>query len=78
MFYQAYQDTKYRGQLLQNIANYKSKLNTLKEYGFQACTHAIGDSANRIISHAYANALVIKHFRRIEHVQCISPEDKYM
>lgn len=73
-----YQDNKNtHGQLLQNIASYKSKLSTLKEYGFQACTHAIGDSANRIISHAYANVLEGQNDLRwrIEHVQCISPED---
>ena len=33
------------GQLLQNIDTFNTKLNTLKLYGFQACTHAIGDSA---------------------------------
>ena len=73
-----YQDNKNtHGQLLQNIASYKSKLSTLKEYGFQACTHAIGDSTNRIISHAYANVLEGQNDLRwrIEHVQCISPED---
>ena len=65
------------GQLLQNIETFKTKLNTLKLYGFQACTHAIGDSANRIIINSYKNILSgTNDLRwRIEHVQCITDED---
>ena len=65
------------GQLLQNIDTFKTKLNTLKLYGFQACTHAIGDSANRIIINSYEKVLDgTNDLRwRIEHVQCITDED---
>ena len=65
------------GQLLQNIDTFKTKLNTLKLYGFQACTHAIGDSANRIIINSYEDVLDgTNDLRwRIEHVQCITDED---
>ncbi len=65
------------GQLLQNIDTFNVKLNTLKLYGFQACTHAIGDSANRIITNSYAHVLGgANDLRwRIEHVQCITDED---
>ena len=65
------------GQLLQNIDTFNTKLNTLKLYGFQACTHAIGDSANRIITSSYANVLGGSNDLRwrIEHVQCITDKD---
>jgi predicted amidohydrolase YtcJ len=47
--------------------------------GWQVCTHAIGDRANRETLDAYAAALK-KHPRadhrfRIEHAQCVSPQD---
>ena len=65
------------GQLLQNIDTFNTKLNMLKLYGFQACTHAIGDSANRIITNSYANVLGGSNDLRwrIEHVQCITDQD---
>jgi hypothetical protein len=45
--------------------------------GFQVCTHAIGDRANRIVLDAYAAALGGKNDRRfrIEHAQVISLPD---
>ena len=48
--------------------------------GFQVCTHAIGDAANRMVLDAYANALKsvpqAHDLRlRIEHAQVLAPED---
>ncbi len=47
--------------------------------GYQVCTHAIGDRANRETLNAYAAALaehpVQDHRFRIEHAQLLAPED---
>jgi predicted amidohydrolase YtcJ len=51
--------------------------------GFQVCTHAIGDAANRSVLDAYARAIQDTHDARpfflwrlrIEHAQVLSPED---
>ena len=49
--------------------------------GFQVCTHAIGDAANRMVLDAYEKALAsdpakAKEARfRIEHAQLLAPED---
>ena len=48
--------------------------------GFQLCTHAIGDRANRMVLDAYARALqgapqVRDPRLRIEHAQVLAPED---
>lgn len=45
--------------------------------GFQMCTHAIGDSANRVMLKIYASALKGKNDRRwrIEHAQIVDPQD---
>ncbi|HTW85113.1 MAG TPA: amidohydrolase [Candidatus Sulfotelmatobacter sp.] len=47
--------------------------------GFQVCTHAIGDRANRNVLDAYAAALrdvpTHDHRFRIEHAQVLAPED---
>jgi len=48
--------------------------------GFQVCTHAIGDAANRLVLDAYANALksvpqAYDPRLRIEHAQVLAPED---
>jgi predicted amidohydrolase YtcJ len=48
--------------------------------GFQVCTHAIGDAANRMVLDAYAHALsdvpqAHDPRLRIEHAQVLSPED---
>lgn len=53
---------------------------TSLERGFQVCTHAIGDAANRMVLDAYANALKSvpqAHDRRlrIEHAQVLALED---
>lgn len=49
-------------------------------HGFQLCTHAIGDAANRMVLDAYEHALKdVPRARdprlRIEHAQVLSPED---
>ena len=48
--------------------------------GFQVCTHAIGDRANRMVLDAYAHAMTdVPQARdprlRIEHAQVLAPED---
>jgi len=47
------------------------------EYGFQVNTHAIGDSANRLMLNIYSDILKSKNDRRwrIEHAQVIHPDD---
>lgn len=49
------------------------------ELGFQVCTHAIGDRANREILSAYSLCLtrrpVRDHRFRVEHAQLLSPQD---
>jgi predicted amidohydrolase YtcJ len=61
----------------------EEKLQTLVDesldYGFQVCTHAIGDRANHIILDVYESALK-KHQAhqarlRVEHAQVLAPED---
>jgi predicted amidohydrolase YtcJ len=46
-------------------------------HGFQVCTHAIGDRANRITLEAYGAVLGGKNDKRfrIEHAQVVAPED---
>jgi predicted amidohydrolase YtcJ len=48
--------------------------------GFQVCTHAIGDAANRSVLNAYGRALQEAHDSRdarmrIEHAQVLAPDD---
>jgi len=47
------------------------------DHGFQLCTHAIGDSANRMILQVYASHLKGKNDKRwrIEHCQVVSKDD---
>lgn len=47
------------------------------KYGYQVNTHCIGDSANRLMLHIYAEVLKEKNDRRwrIEHSQVIHPDD---
>lgn len=48
-------------------------------HGWQLCTHAIGDRANRIVLDAYEQALTARptndHRFRVEHAQIIDPAD---
>ncbi len=47
------------------------------QYGYQVNTHAIGDSANRMVLNLYGNVLKQNNDRRwrIEHCQCVDPAD---
>jgi predicted amidohydrolase YtcJ len=73
-----YNDQKsWKGFLLSNQKHFEDVAQRIAAKGFQMCTHAIGDSANRTILKIYANALKGKNDRRwrIEHAQIIDPAD---
>ncbi|OKS88419.1 amidohydrolase [Mucilaginibacter polytrichastri] len=65
------------GSLLNTPKHYEEIATKLAAKGFQMCTHAIGDSANRLMLHIYAKALKGKNNLRwrIEHAQIVAPED---
>lgn len=73
-----YNDQKNRsGFLLSSQKHFEEVAKMIAEKGFQMCTHAIGDSANRVILKIYAAALKGKNDRRwrIEHSQVVAPGD---
>lgn len=75
---QPYSDQKnWRGFLLSSQKHFEDVAKRLAEKGFQMCTHAIGDSANRVMLKIYASVLKGKNDRRwrIEHAQVLSPDD---
>ena len=75
---QPYADQKnWSGFLLSSQQHFEEVAKKLVDKGFQMCTHAIGDSANRVMLKIYASVLKGKNDRRwrIEHSQIISPED---
>ncbi|MDB5088842.1 MAG: amidohydrolase [Mucilaginibacter sp.] len=75
---QPYADQKnWSGFLLSQQKHFEEVAKKIADHGFQMCTHAIGDSANRVILKVYANVLKGKNDKRwrIEHSQIISPED---
>lgn len=75
---QPYSDQKNtRGFLLSSQQHFEDVAKKLADKGFQLCTHAIGDSANRVILKIYASVLKGKNDRRwrIEHAQVLAPED---
>ena len=65
------------GFMIKNAAYYETILPRIAEHGFQACTHAIGDSANREILRIYGSILKGKNDLRwrIEHAQVINAAD---
>lgn len=65
------------GFLLSNKDHYDSMAKILAKTDFQMCTHAIGDSGNRMILKVYNNALKGKNDKRwrIEHAQVINEND---
>lgn len=70
----------FRGNQIMPIKNIEHIANEGLEYGFQVCTHAIGDRANREVLNSYENAFkahpeVADHRYRIEHAQHIDPAD---
>jgi len=67
----------WQGFLLRNKSHYDSLAKVLVATGFQMCTHAIGDSANREILNIYNKYLKGKNDKRwrIEHAQIINQAD---
>ncbi|MFA6086084.1 amidohydrolase [Mucilaginibacter sp.] len=73
-----YSDQKnWNGFLLSSQKHFEEVAAKIAAKGFQMCTHAIGDSANRVILKIYADVLKGKNNKRwrIEHAQIVSPED---
>ncbi|WP_345950504.1 MULTISPECIES: amidohydrolase [unclassified Mucilaginibacter] len=73
-----YNDQKgWKGFLLSSQKHFEDVATRIAGKGFQMCTHAIGDSANRTILKIYANALKGKNDLRwrIEHAQIIDAAD---
>ncbi len=67
----------WRGFLLSSPAHFDSLARELAGTDFQLCTHAIGDSANRVILQIYNKYLGGRNDKRwrIEHAQVIDPAD---
>jgi predicted amidohydrolase YtcJ len=65
------------GFLLSDKKHFEEVAQRIFDKGFQMCTHAIGDSANREILNVYGRILKGKNDKRwrIEHAQVISPDD---
>lgn len=65
------------GFLLKPEEHFDSMAKMIAEHGFQMCTHAIGDSANRTILKIYAKYLKGKNDKRwrVEHAQVINKKD---
>ncbi len=65
------------GFLLSEISHFDSVANILYKKGLQMCTHAIGDSGNRVILNTYARYLKGKNDLRwrIEHAQVVNEKD---
>lgn len=65
------------GLLIHNVEYFDSICNILYKAGFQVNTHAIGDSAVRMVLKTYAKYLKGENDRRwrIEHAQVVSPVD---
>ncbi|HEX4888381.1 MAG TPA: amidohydrolase [Luteibaculaceae bacterium] len=66
-----------KGVLTLTVSDFEEKLKRVKAMGFQAHTHAIGDSANRVALQSYAAALGgVNDLRwRIEHAQVVDSTD---
>jgi predicted amidohydrolase YtcJ len=67
----------WHGFLLSSQQHFDSVANIISSHGFQMCTHAIGDSGNRVMLKIYAKYLKGKNDQRwrIEHAQVINPND---
>ena len=65
------------GLLLRSPDSIRDICKTAYKQGYQISTHAIGDSANRLMLNLYGEVLKGKNDKRwrIEHVQIIAPED---
>ena len=66
-----------QGFLLSDARHFDSVANELAAKGFQMCTHAIGDSGNRVILNTYGKYLKGENDLRwrIEHAQVVNPLD---
>jgi predicted amidohydrolase YtcJ len=67
----------WRGFLLSSPAHFDSLAQMLIGSEFQLCTHAIGDSGNRVVLKIYNKYLQSKNDKRwrIEHAQVVNPAD---
>ena len=67
----------WKGFLLSEQKHFEDVADQLYNSGFQMCTHAIGDSGNRLILDVYAQKLKGKNDRRwrIEHAQVVDSKD---
>lgn len=67
----------HRGFLLSEASHFEKMAKVMYDNNFQMNTHAIGDSANRVILKVYANQLKGKNDRRwrIEHAQIVDGND---
>ncbi|MBC7827278.1 MAG: amidohydrolase [Chitinophagaceae bacterium] len=65
------------GFLLSNKEHFDSVATIIYEKGFQMCTHAIGDSGNRVVLNTYGSYLKGQNDRRwrIEHAQVVDSAD---
>jgi predicted amidohydrolase YtcJ len=78
---QPYSDRKdWSGFLLSTIPHFDSAARLLAKTDFQMCTHAIGDSGNRMILQVYNKVLNGKNDKRwrIEHAQIINQKDFHL
>jgi len=68
------------GFLLSTPTHFDSVANIISQKGWQMCTHAIGDSGNRIILNIYAKYLKGKNDLRwrIEHAQVVNENDFHL
>jgi hypothetical protein len=67
----------WNGFLLSSQQHFDSVAQIISSHGFQMCTHAIGDSGNRVILNIYTKYLKGKNDQRwrIEHAQVINEHD---
>ncbi len=67
----------YYGTMLHDVNYLKTAAKEIYDHGFQLCTHAIGDSANRLMLNIYGEVLKGKNDRRwrIEHCQVVNEND---
>lgn len=66
------------GFLRSDISHFRQSAYMLRKHGFQMCTHAIGDSANRVMLNIYAEVMsdsLFDHRWRIEHAQVVHQDD---
>ena len=74
-----YSDRKnHYGFMLHTLDYFNQIAKKALQHGFQLCTHAIGDSANKVILEVYADHLTPENHRRwrIEHCQVLDPKDR--